>query len=254
MKRLCRDARLRLVYVVDDASVDGGFAYGAAALRAARAAINDAGKPVAVEIAILYGDPATRLLVESHTAAVVCVGSAGIKPLAAMGLGVTAATLAESASCPVAIIRGEEAARSLTGCIAVVIDGSPADDAALHQAMEEARLHNASVLAMGVRHLRANGMDLEQPEDGLRTWIQRYPDVAVQLVAARNGVNRFLADTDQSVQVVVVGRADGEPMQRFAGLVGEGPVDDASCSILVVPTQTLAESLAGSNLVGSSAR
>jgi hypothetical protein len=60
-------------------------------------------------------------------------------------------------------------------------------------------------------------------------WVpQRYPDVAVQLVAVREGVSRFLADTDQSVQLAVVGRADGEPMQRFAGPVGEGLVDHAS--------------------------
>jgi nucleotide-binding universal stress UspA family protein len=78
---LCRDARLRLVHVIEDASVEGGFECGgAAALRAARAAIKDSGRPVEVEIAILYGDPATRLLTESHTAAMVCVGSAGIRP------------------------------------------------------------------------------------------------------------------------------------------------------------------------------
>jgi nucleotide-binding universal stress UspA family protein len=209
-----------------------------------RAVIKDSGKPVEVEIAILYGDPANRLLAESHTAAMVCVGSAGIKSPTPMGLGVTATTLAESASCPVAIICAEDAARSMTGNIAVVIDASSADDAALHRAMQEARLRDASVLTMGVRHLETNGMNLEQPEEGLRTWIQRYP-VAVQLAAARNGVIRFLADTDQSVQLVVVGRADGDPTQRFASMDGEGPVDHASCSILVVPAQTLAESLEG---------
>jgi nucleotide-binding universal stress UspA family protein len=237
---LCRDARLRLVHVIRDASVDGGFAYGAAALRTARAAINDSGKLVQVEVAILYGDPATRLLSESHTAAMVCVGSAGIRPPTPMGLGATAAILAESASCPVAIIRGDHPTRSLTGPIGVVIDGSPADDAALHQAMQEARLRNASVLAMGVRHLGTNGMDVYQPEDRLRTWIQHYPDVAVQLVAAREGVIRFLADTGQSVQLVVVG-----------GPVGKGLVGHASYPILVVPTSTCAKSLAGFNVVGA---
>lgn len=251
---LCRDARLRLVHVIEDASVEGGFECGAAALRAARAAIKDSGRAVEVEIAILYGDPATRLLTESPTAAMVCVGSAGIRPPTPMGLGATGATLAESASCPVAIIRSDHPTRSLNGCIAVVIDGSPADDAALRQAMQEARLRNASMLAIAVRHLGANGMDLKQPEEALRTWIQRYPDVAVQLVAARGGVFRFLADIDQPVQLAVVGRADDESMQRFASPVGESLVDHASCSMLVVPMQLLAEPLAGSYVVGSNAQ
>ncbi len=50
---LRRYTRLRLVHVIDDAYVDGGFAHGAAALRAARVAIKDSSKPVEVEIAIL---------------------------------------------------------------------------------------------------------------------------------------------------------------------------------------------------------
>jgi hypothetical protein len=54
--------------------------------------------------------------------------------------------------------------------------------------------------------------------------------------------------------LAVVGRADGEPMQRFAGPVGVGLVDHASCSILVVPAQTLAEPPAGSNVAGSKAQ
>ena len=98
--------------------------------------------------------------------------------------------------------------------------------------MQEARLRTASVLAMGVRHLGANGMDVDQPEDRLRSWIQHYPDVAVRLVAAREGVIRFLADIDQSVQLVVLG-----------GPVGKGLVGHGSYPILVVSTSTCAKSL-----------
>jgi hypothetical protein len=184
----------------------------------------------------------------------VCVGSTGIGPPRSIGLGATAASLRESASCPVATIRGDHPTRSLNGCIAVVIDGSLADDAALRQATQEARLRNASVLAIGARHLGANGISLEQPEDKLRSEIQRCPDVAVQLVAARGGVSRFLADTAHSVQLAVIGRGDGEPTRRFAGPVRESLVETAGCSLLVVPTQILAESLTGSNVVGSKAQ
>ena len=248
---LCRETRLRLVHVIEDASVEG---VSRTALRAARGdrRLGQAGGR-GVEIAILFGDPAARLLTESRTAAMVCIGSAAFRSPPPRRLGATAATLAESASCPVAIIRGDHATRSLTGRIAVVIDGKP-DGAALHQAMQEARLGNAPVLAIGVRHRRVNGIDLEQPEQRLRIWMQRYPDVAVQLVAARGGLTRFLADTDQTVQLVVVGRADGDPMQRFAGPIGEGLVETASWSMLVVPTQILRESPAVSSVVGSKAK
>ena len=95
--------------------------------------------------------------------------------------GATVATSAESAAWSVAIIRTNDAARSLTGCIAAVIDGLPGNDATLQRAMREARLRNAPVLAMGVRHRGSNGIHPGQREHGLCTWIQRCPDVGVQL-------------------------------------------------------------------------
>ena len=151
-----------------------------------------------------------RLLAESRTASMICVGSVGFG-------SPTRTVLAPT----VAIIRSDDASRSLTGCDAVVIDGSPGNDAAQKRAMQQARRRNASVLAVSVRHRGSNGVNSEQPVNGLRTWIGRYPDVAVQLVAARGGVTRFLAETNQTVQLAVIGRADGDPIQRIVGPVGD---------------------------------
>ena len=60
---------------------------------------------------------------------------------------------------PVAIIRPDDTSRCVTGCIAVVVDGSSGNDAVVQQAMEEARLANASLLALVVSHRWSGGID-----------------------------------------------------------------------------------------------
>ena len=79
--------------------------YAESSLRAATAAVEATGKPVKIETEILWGSPDTALINESRNASMVCVGSVGIGAMASKMWGSTAATLAEKAYCPVAIIR-----------------------------------------------------------------------------------------------------------------------------------------------------
>jgi hypothetical protein len=84
----------------------------------------------------------------------VCVGSVGIGRIARVLVGSTAAALAHKAHCPVAITRTDHDAPALdTGWVAVVVDDSPGNDAVLEHGFREARLRNASILALGAwRH------------------------------------------------------------------------------------------------------
>lgn len=235
---LSRKARLRLIHVISPRygrqDERGEFENGAAALRAAHGAIKATGKPIQLETAIVYGDVGSRLLKESCTADLISVGSVGFGSSAPTVRGRTVATLAKSAQCPVAIIGADDASRCSDGCIAVVVDDSADNDTVVHQAMEEARLRQASLLALGVRRRCRGGIDHEQPEETLGAWMRRYPDVRVHLVAARRGAAQFLADNDQSVQLAVIGKVDGERIERFIGPGGDVLADRARRSILVV--------------------
>jgi nucleotide-binding universal stress UspA family protein len=103
-----RDIPLRLVYVIDPLQTSGGAPdYGLAAARAALygayRAVDATGEPVKIETEVLWGRPLTKLMQESRTAAMICVGSIGLNH-ACRGQGSVAATLAGSALCPVAVI------------------------------------------------------------------------------------------------------------------------------------------------------
>ena len=156
-----REVPLRLVEVIAEQVEPAPFAsvgnvqmeveYAETALRIAAAAVAAAGKPVKVETAILRGDPATALIAESRNAEMVCVGSTGIGRFAKALLGSTVAELAEAAHCPVAIIRTQQSRpKPDSALIVVAVNDSPGNDDVVEQAMVEAQLRHAPVLALGV--------------------------------------------------------------------------------------------------------
>lgn len=80
-----RDVPLRLVYVIDPVGLCGAdadhiqFASARAALHEAHGAVEATGEPVKIETEIVVGKPVAKLIVESRSAAMLCVGSIGIK-------------------------------------------------------------------------------------------------------------------------------------------------------------------------------
>ena len=156
---ISRDVPLRIVHVThieeEPAAPQDAFRldvqYAESSLRAATAAVKATGKPVTVETQILWGSPDTALIDESRNAAMICVGSVGIGRIARELLGSTAATLAEKALCPVAIIRTpHDTPTGGSDWIVVVVEDHADNESVIEHAMEEARLRKAPVLAVGV--------------------------------------------------------------------------------------------------------
>ena len=150
---------LRIVHVThierEPASPEDTFRlevqYAESSLRAATAAVEANGKPVKIETEILWGSPDTALINESRNASMVCVGSIGIGAMASKMWGSTAASLAEKAYCPVAIIRSpHNAPASGPDWIVVAVEDHADNESVIEHAMNEARLRNAPVLAVGV--------------------------------------------------------------------------------------------------------
>lgn len=138
---ISREVPLRLIHVVHDqveaapiASVDIEREFDTI----------DPAPPVKVETALLRGDPAATLIAESCDADMVCVGSVGMGRLARELLGSTAASLAEAAGCPVAIIRNQQRPPTPeSDLIVVAVNDSPQNDDVVQQAMQEAQLRHA---------------------------------------------------------------------------------------------------------------
>jgi nucleotide-binding universal stress UspA family protein len=238
-----QDVALRLVYVIE--TTDGPSAsrsdypaddqYAERSLHAARLAVEATGLPVQVDTAVVCGDVDSALIDESNSATLICVGSLGIGRVASMVLGSTAATLAEYARCPVAIIRCTEGGPlPETGLIAVAVDDQPGNDEVVQWAMEEARVRRAPVLALRIGRWVKFEIADERFFRRLDHWLQRYPDVQAEVASTRLSLARYLEGRIGGVQLVVIG---GRDANRAAKLVGPHslPISaHADCSVLTV--------------------
>ena len=192
---------------------------GETALYQAEVAVQGVGKPVEVETVLLSGDPEQVLINESLDAALVCVGTDQRRWAVDKVLGTTEAALATGAHCPVAIIRtSPDGTPAKPGVIAVVLNDEPDNEEVVHQAMEEARRRNATV---------------RQIDRRLNSWVRRYPDVPVQVVAAGTGL-RSSENRSNAIELAVVGRADAGHIAELGTPNYHPIVGYPSCSVLIV--------------------
>jgi nucleotide-binding universal stress UspA family protein len=240
-----REVPLRLVEVITRQAEPAPLAsvgnvrmeveYAQAALKIAAAAVAAGGKLVKVETAILQGDPAAVLLAESCHAAMVCIGSTGIGRFARALLGSTAAELAETAHCPVAIIRTRQhRAKPDIGLIVVAVNDSAGNDDLVEQAIKEAQLRGAAVLALGVWQQKLGEMPHDELKRRVRVWEQRYPSVQFHALGTRTSIADFLDVSSSRIQLAVLGSADTEQVTRLIGPRSHPVLGHAECSVLIV--------------------
>ena len=255
-----RDIPLRLLYAIepDDAeqthpnSAAYKLAVAENAIRYAFMAVEAADKPVKIEVEITQERPITALIRASASAAMVCVGAVGAHHFRAGRAGSTAAALAVSGRCPVAIIRDQG---HRDGChppwIVVDTHGCAENGLMLGIAAEEARLRNSPLKAITCRQ-RA---DSEKRDDGAAgdgdRWIcaksdrqlarltRRYPELRVESVAVHGSLLDYLAENSRSVRLVVVGVRDTAHVEQVVGPIGNAVLHNADCSVLIVDRQHL---------------
>jgi nucleotide-binding universal stress UspA family protein len=235
-----RGVPLRLIHVIPDhvepgtsASADNErleLEYGESALRSASASVAAMAQPVKVETVIMRGSPVGTLIAESRHADMVCVGSVGIGRFARGLLGSTAAELAESARCPVTIIRRKRSPEPDSGWIVVSVKGSSDSDEVIAHAMEEAQRRHAPVLAVGA--LQGDGDDTPDELDRrVQAWSRHYPGVAIYPIAGHTGIAEFLAGNEERVQLAVIGSSEAHHVAEF---IGQTILGRPECSVLVV--------------------
>jgi nucleotide-binding universal stress UspA family protein len=240
-----REVPLRLVQIVPEQVEPAPFAsvgnvrmeveYGEAALRIATAAVEAAGKPVKVETAILQGDPAATLIAESRNAEMICIGSVGIGRFARALLGSTATEVADAAHCPVAIIRTQHGQpKPDSALIVVAINDSPHNDDVVEQAMAEAKLRHAPVLALGVLRKDSGDMPSDELDQRVECWGRRHPGVKIYAGATRADIADFLAVMDRTIQLAVIGSTDADQVARLIGPHRHPILGHAECSVLII--------------------
>ncbi len=208
---VARDVPLRLVYVIDSPPVPGGIAGQQAAARAAlfdaQQAIRATGKEVVIDTEILWGRPLTKLMQESRSASMICVGSIG-RNHAHSGEGSVAGALAGSSLCPVAVIHRSAAGTTAPTIRRVVAEAD--NGAVLRHAFQEARLRGVPLRAVSVQGTHTadsagdgNRLAQAQLHRRLTRWTRLYPDVRVESAIVRGHGGRYMADTEAPGQLFV---------------------------------------------------
>ena len=227
-----RDIALRLVHALDAddsespdrADTARKFATAERAVRRVIAAVEATDKPVKIEVDITKGPPVGTLVRASRSAAMVCVGAVGSDHFQPDRVGSTAAAVATSAQCPVAVIHGfGRPTRPHPGWVVVEADKSPDNGVVLGAAVDEARLRNAPLRV--ITCWPAPSCDQRAVAEGdhriharltrrLSPWRRRYPDLRIEPIAVHGSILDYLAKSAADVQLLVVGARDAQHLAR----------------------------------------
>ncbi|WIV53937.1 universal stress protein [Amycolatopsis nalaikhensis] len=183
--------------------------------------------------------PADALVAESADAAMLVLGTPGLRPLGRILLGSVTVALTAHAHCPVALIRphvGEDEAPA-EGPVVVGVDGSPASEEAIATAFEEASWRGARLIAVHCRHdgwWAADEYGRELLAQRLAGWQEKYPDVAVDReVVAGRAPERLLDFADRAQLLVVGSRGRGGFSGLALGSTSQALMSYALCPVVV---------------------
>ena len=242
-----RDIPLRLVYAVESTGADPqrlahDLATGESVVRQALTAVESTDKPVKIEIEIVQRGPTAALLYASRSAAMICVGSTGLHHATRGRIGSTAAALAASAHCPVAIVHRRADARvSHPGVILAVLGAPPTANTVLERAAGEARLRDAPLRVLTLRSGQPTGgrhWAQAELDRRLAQWQRRYPDLDILAHTAHGYMLEYLEKNAGSVQLIVVDHGRPGPADALLARAGRTALDHAGCTLLICNPQS----------------
>jgi hypothetical protein len=121
--------------------------------------------------------------------------------------------------------------------IVVKVSESPDDDHVVEQAMAEAQLRHAPVLALGVLRKDSGDMPSDELKRRVQCWGQSHPGVNIHAGATRADIADFLAVMDKTIQLAVIGSTDADQVARLIGPHRHPSLGHAACSVLIVRSQ-----------------
>lgn len=153
--------------------------------------------------------------------------------------------LARHAGCPVAVVRGEARIRPCALPVVVGIDGSPASEAAVAIAFDEAASRGVELVALCVVRenttLELSGIMLAPDTSGqeilserLAGWAEQYPDVSVRpLVAWGDPAHRLLEEAETSQLLVVGSHGRNTIASAVLGSVSSAVVSESPVPVII---------------------
>ncbi|MFI5589504.1 universal stress protein [Amycolatopsis sp. NPDC051758] len=197
--------------------------------------------------------PADALLAEAKGAAMLVLGTPGLRRLGRVLVGSVSVALAAHAPCPVTLIRphaGDDEPPT-EGPVVVGVDGTPAGDEAIAAGFEEASWRGAPLIAVHCWHeaflsavfeegrwtMDSSAMEAHEHEllaQRLAGWPEKYPDVVVDRVVQAGRPAECLLDLADRAQLLVVGsRGRGGFRGLALGSTSQALMSYALCPVLV---------------------
>ena len=201
----------------------------------------------------LPGPPDDVLRHESERARLTVIGANGIGHVSGATrrptLGSVASALSAVNPAPVAIIHPHHTTTG-RGPVVVGVDGSPASEAAVAFAFQEASVRQADLIAVHAWHSQQPGSaypdfptptEITQIEDGehallsqrLAGWRETYPDVEVHRRVIFGRSTPALLDFGESAQLVAVGSRGRGYNSRLLGSTSNALILQCECPVVV---------------------
>ena len=207
------------------------------------------------------GKVSQTLIELSANAHMVVLGSRGHGEFTGLLVGSTTSAVAAHGHCPLVVVRGRtmDGQPPAEGPIVVGVDGSESSKAAVEVAFEQAAARGASLSrsmcgAMSVcsrRSAPARRTRCGAASRRVKKWCcrsgplagyqERYPDVTVERVVARDRPVRVLSEFAEKAQLIVVGsRGRGGFKGMLLGSTSNALLHTADCPVMIVRPESLA--------------
>ncbi|MGI8334284.1 universal stress protein [Actinomadura scrupuli] len=205
---------------------------------------------VNVEGEAVPGPPARVLLERTRGAAMVVLGGRGTGTVGSLVFGSTALQVVTHTTVPAVVVRDLEPA--VRREVVVGVDGSPAGEAAIGFAFEEAGMRKARLRAVHVWSDPASSRpgDRQPPVydpqvfaeqefgESLTAWREKFPGIEVVSEVVHGRPARILAGASARADLLVVGtRGRGGFTGLLLGSVSHALLHHAHCPMAVVPSQ-----------------
>jgi nucleotide-binding universal stress UspA family protein len=205
----------------------------------------------------LEGKVVPTLIAQAEHADRLVVGSRGLGEVKGLLAGSVSTAVVSHATAPVVVVRGRtlDGAPPAKGPVVVGVDGSVSCRDAVEVAFEEASARGATLVAVNVWSdvsvQPSLGAVPEDPHwsriqtgeeivlaERLAGYQERYPDVTVERVVARDRPVRVLSEYAEAAQLLVVGtRGRGGFKGLLLGSTSNALIQTADCPVLVVRSE-----------------
>lgn len=236
-------------FTVPESMYEAMSAAAAQVVAEAVAAATETAPGLRCESETFRGQTVPVLRTVSGGAALLVMGSRGHGGFAGLLAGSVTVAMAAHGLCPVAVIRGEEPP---DGPVVVGVDGSPASEAAIGLAFDEAATRGCGLVAVlawtdtvfpvgpyGGSYPVIDWTPLaEEAEEllgeRLAGWSEKYPEVVVRRGIERDRPATALLDAAKDAQLLVVGsRGRGGFAGLTLGSVSQAMLHHAPCPVVI---------------------